>query len=297
LLIDEQQLGKKDCGGDIPCQLAVRSLDELHPHPSYVRNQLSVSASQLSALIELGSLTFRTPIVVSRNGTVVDGYARLELARRQSRETILCLEYDLTEEEALRWLIQTHRPLRGLNSYCRTLLALDLAPSLQDAARTNQRLGGQIKGSSNLTEAQRVDVRSKTAAIAGVSSGNVAKVERVSKFAAPSVQDALKSSEIRVHKAWQWSRISPQQQLRKLEEYRSQKGTNQTSRRLIQKHVARLAPTQLIPPSLGELLKPLLPDRAVALDSIVVSEIDGLGKIAYFTKDALRALGRTEEST
>jgi hypothetical protein len=256
-----------------------------------------VSASQLSALIELGSLTFRTPIVVSRNGTVVDGYARLELARRQSRETILCLEYDLTEEEALRWLIQTHRPLRGLNSYCRTLLALDLEPSLQEAARTNQRLGGQSKGSSNLTEAQRVDVRSKTAAIAGVSSGNVAKVERVSKFAAPSVQDALKSSEIRVHKAWQWSRISPQQQLRKLEEYRSQKGTNQTSRRLIQKHVALLAPTQLIPPSLGELLKPLLPDRAVALDSIVVSEIDGSGKIAYFTKDALRALGRTEEST
>jgi hypothetical protein len=286
-----------DGRADIPCQLAVRSLDELHPHPSYVRHQLSVSASQLSALMELGTLAFLQPIVMSRNGIVVDGYARLELARRQSRVTILCLEYDLTEEEALRWLVQTHRPVPGLNSYCRTLLALDLAPSLQEAARTNQRLGGLNKGSSNLTEAQKVDVRSKTASIAGVSSGNVTKVEEVSKSAPPRVQHALKSSEIRVHKAWQWSRLSPQQQGAKLEEYRSQKGTNQTSRRLIQKHVERLAPTRLIPPSLGELLKTLLPARAHVFDLIIVSEIDAPGRIAYFTKEAMLALRRAEVST
>jgi len=297
LLPDEQQLLRKDEQADLQCQLAVHSLDELRPHPSYVRHELSVSASQLSALIELGSLAFHQPIVISRKGIVVDGYARWELARRQGRRSILCLEYDLTEEEALRWLIQTHRPLRGLNSYCRTLLALDLAPSLQEAARQNQRIGGQSKGSSNLTEAQKVDVRSKTAGSAGVSSGYVTNVEQVSKSAPPSVQDALKSSEIRVHKAWQWSRLSPQQQVKKLEEYRSQKGTNQTSRRLIQKHVERLAPAQLVPPSLGELLKPLLPSRTVVLDSIVVSEIDAPGKIAYFTKDAMLALRRTEEPT
>jgi hypothetical protein len=148
-----------------------------------------------------------------------------------------------------------------------------------------------------LTEAQKVDVRSKTAANAGVSSGNVAKVEQVSRSAPSSIQDALKSSEIRVHKAWQWSRLSPQQQVKKLEDYRSQKGTNRTSRRLIQKHVKRLAPAQQIPPSLGELLKPLLPSPAVVLESIVVSEIDAPGKIAYFTKDAMLALRRTEEST
>ena len=59
--------------------------------------------------------------------------------------------------------------------------------------------------------------------------------------------------------------------------------------------MAQLAPAQLIPPSLGELLKPLLPDRAVVLDSIVVSEIDAPGKIVYFTKDAMVCLGKAEE--
>jgi ParB-like chromosome segregation protein Spo0J len=297
LPLDEQQPRRKDEEADLPCQLVVRSLDELRPHPSYVRHQLSVTASQLSALLELGDVAFQQPIVISIGGVIVDGYARLELARRQGRRSILCLEYDLTEEEALRWLIQTHRPLRGLNPYNRTLLALDLAPSLQEAARTNQRIGGQNKGSSNLTEAQKVDVRSKTASTAGVSSGQVAKVEQVSKCAPPRVQDALKSSEIRVHKAWQWRRLTPQGQEEKLEDYRSQKGTEQTSRRLIQKHVQRLVPTQLIPPTLGELLKPMLPDRAVVLDLIVVSEIGAPGKIAYLTGDAMLTLRRTEKST
>ena len=281
--------------GDFPCQLIVRSLDELCAHPSYIRHKLSVSALQLSALTELGSLAFQQPIVISRNGTVVDGYARWELARRLGKATILCLAYDLTDDEALHWLIQSHRPLRGLNAFCRTLLAQDLAPSLRPAARANQRIGGQSKGSSNLTEAQKVNVRSKTATIAGVCSGNVAKVEEVSK-SAPTIQEALRLGEITVHKAWQWRRLSHQQQIEKFEEYRSQKGTNQTSRRLIRKHVVRKLPPQLIPPRLGDLLKPLLPDRQVVLDSILVSEIDAPGKIAYFTKEALVSLRGTEES-
>jgi hypothetical protein len=292
LQLDEHKLGQQDEQAEFACQLVVRSINELNPHPSYVRHELSVSASQLSALAELGSLAIHQPIVISRSGIVVDGYARWELARLQGRQKILCLEYELTEEEALRWLIQTHHPLRGLNSYCRTLLALDLAPSLQEAARTNQRLGGKSKSSSNLTEAQKVDVRSKTAATAGVSSGNVSKGEEVSRSAPPGVQQALRSGEIRVHKAWQWRRLSPQEQQERLEESRSQKGTNLTSRRLIQKHAARLGSSQLVPPTLGELLKPLLPDRATALDSIVVSEIAAPGRIAYFTQDALSALRR-----
>jgi len=61
--------------------------------------------------------------------------------------------------------------------------------------------------------------------------------------------------------------------------------------------VAQLAPTNLIPPSLGNLLKPLFLDRTVGLDSIVVSEIDAPGRIAYFTKDAMLALRRAEVST
>jgi hypothetical protein len=278
------------------CQLANRPLHELRPHPSYVQHQLSVSASQLSSLAGLGRLAFREPIVITRNGIVVHGYARWELARRQGRQTILCLEYDLTDEEALHWLIQSHRPLRGLNSYSRVLLALNLEPSLQERARANQQAGGQTKGSSNLTEAQRLDVRSEIAVIAGVSTGNVTKVKQLRETAHPRVDLAVRTGEISIHKGWQWSRLSPQQQSRQLAEYKSRKGTSQTSRRLIQRHVARLSPTQPIPTTLGSLLKPIFLDRSAALESIVVTEVDAPGNVAYLTNDALSALRSMEES-
>jgi ParB-like chromosome segregation protein Spo0J len=278
------------------CQLIPRPLHELRPHFSYTQHQLSVSASQLSLLASLGCLAFREPIVITRNGIIIDGYARWELARRQGRQTILCLEYDVTDEEALRWLIQSHRPSRGLNAYSRILLALDLEPFLQEQARANQRAGGQNKNSSDLTEADRLDVRSEIAAVAGVSTGNVTKTKQLRKTAHPRVEKAVRTGEISIHKAWQWSRSLPQQQARHLEEYQSRKGTNQTSWRRIQKHVARLSPTQLIPPSLGDLLKPIVSDRSAALDSIVVTEVDAPGCIAYLTKAALFTLRSIKES-
>jgi hypothetical protein len=250
----------------------------------------------LSALAALGSLAFREPIVVARNLTIIDGYARFQLARRQERKALFCLEYDLTEEEALRWLIQSHRPSWGLNAFSRVLLVLELEPFLQERAHANQRIGGQHKGSANLTEAQKVDSRSELAAAAGVSPGNIRKVKQLIESAHPLIKQALKADEISIHLAWQWRRLSAQQQLGKLEEHRSRKGTNQTSRRLIQKHVARLSPPQLIPPTLGDLLETFTPEGAAILDSIVISEIDAPGSIAYFTKSALRNLRLIKES-
>jgi len=297
VLTDNHKPGQIESEADSAhCRLISLRLDQLRPHPSYAQHQMWVSASHLSSLAALGQLACREPIVISQSGIVVDGYARWELARRQGRPKILCLEYDLTEEEALRWLIQSHRPSRGMNSYCRTLLALDLEPFLQQQARANQRAGGQHKNPSNLTEAQRLDVRSEVAAVAGVSTGNVTKVRQLRKTAHPKVEQIVRAGENSVHKGWQWSRLSPQEQIRELEDYQNRKGTSQTSRRLFQKHVARLSPTQLIPPSLGDLLKPLVPDRSARLDSIVVAEVDTSGSIAYFTKSALRTLKSIEES-
>jgi hypothetical protein len=275
-------------------KLVNRYLDELRPHPSYVQHRLSPSAQQLLALAAIGELAFSEPIVITSNGLIVDGYARFELAKRKGRETIICLEYELSKEEALRWLMQRHRPSRGLSAFNRALLALNLEPSLQETARANQQWGGQNKGSSILTEAQTVDVRSKVAADAGVSPGTLDKVRKIVKSGDPKIQEAVRAEEISIHRACQWCRLSAHQQLKELEEYRSRKGTDQTSRRLIQKHVARLAPTQLIPWSLGDVLKPFVPNRSPSLDLIVVAEIDAPGNIAYFTKNALHTLRSME---
>ena len=90
-------------------QLVTCRLDELNPHPSYVRHHLAVPASQLSALAGRGDRAFLEPLMITQDRTILDGYARLELARLHGRATLLCIEYDLSEEEALHWLLQRHR--------------------------------------------------------------------------------------------------------------------------------------------------------------------------------------------
>src|SRR4051812_42606899 len=116
--------------GESRCRLVTLPLDQLSPHPSYLKHQLSVSVAQLTALSALGDLAFEQPIIVTQAGIVIDGYARWELARKQGRQSILCLEYQLSAEEALHRLIVSHRPSKGFTGYSRSLLALDLKPRL-----------------------------------------------------------------------------------------------------------------------------------------------------------------------
>src|SRR5438067_1355927 len=119
---------------DVPGQLVSCRLDELRRHPSYVRHHLTVPASQLSALTKRCDLVLREPLAITRDRTILDGYARVELARHQGRLSLPCVEYELDDAEALRWLLQMHCGSDGLNSFSRALLALDLEPWLRQKA-------------------------------------------------------------------------------------------------------------------------------------------------------------------
>ena len=291
MLSDEQNRGRKGSEEEsVHCRLMSRRLDDLRPHPSYERQGLSVSVSQLSTLAALGEFAFRQPITITEDGTILDGYARWEFARRQGRKTILCIIHSLTDEEALRWLIQSHRPSVGWDAHSRALLGHDLEPYLQDKAQANQSAGGKNKGSSGLTEAEALDVRSEISSATGVSAGSLTKVKRVRKEAHPRVQQALRHGEISIHKAWCLSQLSRPRQVRELEDHRTQKGVNKTSCQLIRKHVAGLTPQSSQRATLAQLLFPSSEELISALDSISVAEIDSPGKIACFTKDALRTL-------
>jgi len=92
---------------------------DLRPHPSYARLGIKVPASRLNALLEMGEDAFLFPLIVTSKGIVIDGYARLEVARLQGRTTVECIEYNISEEEALRRLLLCHRPSSGLSPFSR----------------------------------------------------------------------------------------------------------------------------------------------------------------------------------
>lgn len=66
---------------------ATWQVTNLRPHPGYAQLGLNISSSRLNALLELGEDTFLFPLLVTSNGIVIDGYARLEVARLQGRRT------------------------------------------------------------------------------------------------------------------------------------------------------------------------------------------------------------------
>jgi hypothetical protein len=285
-----QPEGQRD---DNPGQLATYRLSELRPHTSYARLRLTVPASSLTPLAEQGDLAFREPLVITRQRIVIDGYARLELARLQGRLTLPCIEYELSEEEALRWLLQKHRRSNGMNDFFRILLALELEPSLKDKAVSNQRLGGRMKGSSNLTEDATVDVRKEIAAAAGVAVGNVTKVKQLVGTGHSELLEALRGGEVSIHRAWKWSMESHDRQTKALRTYRNKQGVNKAIRDLISRHEPRNLPTA---PDLASMVRRLSELSSGECSSVSVSVIRGRGKMVFVTEELMQSLPQYQES-
>jgi len=267
-------------------QLISCCVDELRPHPGYARNRITVSASKLSQLAESGDLVFREPLAITRDRTILDGYARWELARQQGRRTLLCLEYDLPEAEALHWLLLRHRRSDGLNDFCRILLAIELEPWLKEQARYNQHLGGQLKGSSNLTEAHRLDVRSKIAAAAGVSTGNLSKARHLATDAHPLVKEALRSGEVNIHRASVWLR-NPEKQLDQLRFHQSRRGITRKIDSLLQAHHRAAHNQELEPQRVLDALYAMAPERKSA---VLVAVIEVPGELLLISAALRRSL-------
>jgi hypothetical protein len=273
-------------------QLVTRPVDQLRPHPSFVRHHLMVPLAKLSAVAGRGDIPYREPLVISQDLTILDGYAQWELARLQGRATLPCIEYELGEEEALRWLLQAHRRSNCLNDFSRILLALDLQPWFQEKARSNQRSGGQNRGSSRLTEADRRDVRSEIAAAAGVSAGNVTKVKQVMTRASRELMEGLRNGEISIHRAWLWSKVAPGEQQKLLSRYRSERGIKKKIRQLISRHLPKHSSPLPEIAYLSQQLSRLEPDQ---LSSVGIAVLDVPGKGLFLTKELFEVLQTNQE--
>jgi len=269
--------------------IVYRNTADLHAHASYVRHHLVVPSFKLSRLAEIGDLAFRDPILITTDGTILDGYGRWELAKQQGRTTVLCREDQITADEALQFLVQSRFGSRGLSAFCRICLALDLEPALRERALANQRAGGQNKGSSKLTKADSLDVRSKIATIACASPANVSKVKQLLSHAIPELLDALRMEEIRIHRAWKWMILGRADQRQALLDYQSRRDIKQTIRGLISRHKTR--------PSSGTLTLQELCSRFSAINPELLRQVrivatNTRGKVVTVSRELLQDLAR-----
>lgn len=268
-------------------------ITDLIPHPAITRLGLSPSAREVSDAITRREQGHWDPIIVSRDRYILTGQAQWMLAQRRKESHIDCLRLDVSETDALLWLIERHKRSICLNDFSRILLALELEPLFRERAASNRSRGGREKGSSNLTEADHVDVRLEVAKAAGVSAGNVSKVKKLILASCPELTEALREGEVSINRASEWIECGrkPEDSLRL---HRSRRGIRRGIRDLIARH--RSSP---IPPSerldverIAKAIVAMSPDKR---KGVAIGELPGPGWTLVVSSALLRALEKQGE--
>lgn len=263
-------------------------VEDLRPHPSLVRLQLVPSARDLSDAVSREGRVFREPLTITQDGYILAGQAEWTIARKRGEKVLNCFQLSMTEEEILLWLIQKHQRSSRLNDFNRIVLALELEPWFKSRARSNQRLGGQIKGSSSLTEADKVDVRAEIAAAAGVSVGNISKVKGLISNAIPDVLEALRDGEVSIHRASSWL-SNLEIQLDELRWFRDRRGLQRTISTLQSRHrTARPVAEHGL--NVLRIANAMLAMVAAEETPVLVREVQIPGKALLLSSELVRAL-------
>ena len=222
-------------GGPHQGRLVHRPAAELRPHAIYLELCGPVAATRATRLAQQ-AWAMCEPLLTTTDGTILDGHVRWQVAMDRHQPSLCCIEYDLTEEEALEFLLARHHKSVGLNAFCRIVVALKLEPYYRASNSRRPQAASANTRSSNLTNVGRKDVRAEIARIAGVSTGNVTKVKQLLGTVSPEVRESLRRGDVSIHQGWLWRHLSVKQQRDALWAHRNRKETGQTIRRLIAQH-------------------------------------------------------------
>ncbi len=222
-----------------------RPTTTLRPHPVYQELCGPIVAKRVRRVAQQAG-PIGEPLVTTTDGTILDGHARWQVAMERQQPTLPCIEYDVTEDEALQIVIRRHRTSEGLNDYGRIVLALGLEPYFRDRADRPRPAPSGMKPSSNLTNVGRRDVRKDIAGEAGVSTGNVTKVKQILDSVMSDVRERLLRGEVSIHRAWQWRTLSASGQRDALWEHLHHGAITKTIGRLVRAHADDRPPARSV---------------------------------------------------
>jgi hypothetical protein len=211
----------------------VRSPRQLRLHRALEEVGWIGEIDEFNEAARLSHSSIADPILITTNGTILSGFGRWRSAVFIGRIEINCIEYPLSEDESLQFILNHHQTRRGWNDFVRIRLALTLQSSFRKRALDNMRAGGKFKGLANLPDVQRVDVRQQIADIAAVCSRNVGDVETILETAHPRLIEALQNGTLRINRAMQFCKLPRAEQLEPFIRYSEERATNKVIRRAI----------------------------------------------------------------
>ena len=211
----------------------VRSPAQLRLHRALEKLGWTGVIDKFNDAARLKNQSMLEPILITTKGTILVGFGRWRSALLDGKREINCIEYQLTEDESLQFILTHHQSRSGWNDFIRIRLALALEPDFQRRAVDNMRAGGKYKGLANLPEAQHIDVRQEIAKIAGVCPRNVSNVKALLKLAHPRLIEALRDGTLRINRAIQFCKVPRAEQVEQFTRYSEERATNKVIRRSI----------------------------------------------------------------
>jgi hypothetical protein len=211
----------------------VRPPGQLRLHPALQEFGWTGVIDEFNEAARLRHPSVTEPILITTDGTILSGLGRWRWAVFDGRPEINCIEYPLSEDESLHFILAHHQGRSGWNDFVRICLALTLELSLQQRALDNMRAGGKLKGLANLPEAHHIDVRKEIARAARVGDRNVSNVRTILEKAHPNLIGALKEGTLSINRALRFCELPRAAQLERFVRYSEERATNKVIRRSI----------------------------------------------------------------
>jgi hypothetical protein len=136
---------------DQPCDMkavrddgrtVVRSLQELRIHLALEETGFCAFLPELQEIARCQEPVMpEQPVLVTHSGVILAGFVRWRMAVSRRVPTIECLEYTLSDEEALQFMLSLQKRRDHWNPFIRIRLALKLEGGLQQRALTNMQMG------------------------------------------------------------------------------------------------------------------------------------------------------------
>ena len=114
----------------------VRSPEQLRLHPAMEELAWTGVIDELNPAARLKDHSMPEQVLITTNGTILAGFGHWRLAILEGRHEINCIEYPLSEDEALQFILTHHQTRSGWNDFVRIRLALTLEPNLQQKRST-----------------------------------------------------------------------------------------------------------------------------------------------------------------
>ena len=97
-------------------RLVHRAPEQLRPHPVYL-DVCGPMATVKTPHSPAGPTPVIAPLLTTKDGLILDGHRRWHLAAREGRPSVACIEYDLTDEQALLFMLDQYRCADRLNAF------------------------------------------------------------------------------------------------------------------------------------------------------------------------------------